>query len=67
MEICRDVGRFGVVIKLGEGWRRVGFNDSYRVVGGWWRNLEFGGWKVNYFEDGGWRMKVKNKIMKFFL
>ena len=44
------------------------FNDSYRVVGGWWRNLEFGGWKVNNFEDGGWRMedggwrmKVKNK------
>ena len=36
-------------------------NWSYRVVGGWWRNLEFGGWKVNYFEDGGWRMKVKNK------
>ena len=51
---------------MGEGWRRVDFNDSYRVVGGWWRNLEFGGWKVNYFEDGGWRMKVKNKIMKFF-
>ena len=32
-----------VVIKLGEGWRRVDFNDGYRDVGGWWRNLEFGG------------------------
>ena len=52
-----------------EGWRFGGLevgNWSYRVVGGWWRNLEFGGWKVNYFEDGGWRMKVKNKILIFF-
>ena len=52
-----------------EGWRFGGLevgNWSYRVVGGWWRNLEFGGWKVNYFENGGWRMKVKNKILKFF-
>ena len=50
-----------------EGWRFGGLevgNWSYRVVGGWWRNLEFGGWKVNYFEDGGWRMKVKNKLLK---
>ena len=66
MELCRDVGGFGVVIKLGEGRRRVDFNDSYRVVGGWWRNLEFGGWKVNYFEDGGWRIKVKNKMLNIF-
>ena len=55
-----------------EGWRFGGLevgNWSYRVVGGWWRNLEFGGWKVNYFEDGGWRMKVKNRNLKqkFFL
>ena len=52
-----------------EGWRFGGLevgNWSYRVVGGWWRNLEFGGWKVNYFEDGGWRMKVKNKILNIF-
>ena len=36
-------------------------NWSNRVVGGWWRNLKFGGWEVHYFEDGGWRMKVKNQ------
>ena len=54
---------------MGDYWRFGGLevgNWSYRVVGGWWRNLEFGGWKVNYFEDGGWRMKVKNKILIFF-
>ena len=44
----------------------VDFNTSYWVVGGWWRNLEFGEWKVNYFEDGGWRMKVKNKAYFWF-
>ena len=43
------------------GGRVWSMNWSNRVVGGWWRNLKFGGWEVHYFEDGGWRMKVKNQ------
>ena len=37
------------------------FNDSYRVVGGWWRSLEDGRLILFRMEDGG--LKLKTRLM----
>ena len=42
-------------------WRRI-LIKVIGFVGGWRRDLDFGGWRM---EDGGWRMKdkIKNQLM----
>ena len=45
------LGGLGEWLKLERDGVWADFNESYRVVGGWRRNLDFGGWEVDYFED----------------